>query len=377
MIIIHIVPNLGWGGVESIVRDLSIALKNETNEVHIISLFRNKNKEIENKSFEEINEKGVNVHFLYNQYQKNNISVFYRLRKILKRIINKNPVILNMHLKWGVLAGVLGSIGKRNIIRIETYHSNYSRYRLQAFTLKSFIDGYIAVSNDAAKELIIKFNINIDKVTTIYNGVNSKEIRDQAKDFLQEDYLKILSSGRLSEEKGFIYSVMAFNLLLKKNSSVRYKHIGDGPCKESIISLTRDERFILEGYMNRSNLFEKIYEYDVVIMPSLWEGNSIFLLEVLTVGKPVIITDIPSFREVFSLAPLKDELFRPFDCGVLVKVKDPESIAAGIDYLCKNTDKLRIMADNSYNISKDFDIDIVARRYITFYKKIISDKSGN
>jgi glycosyltransferase involved in cell wall biosynthesis len=99
--------------------------------------------------------------------------------------------------------------------------------------------------------------------------------------------LRILFLGRFDEQKGV-------DLLLKDMASVDPARASielgggrvlDGP------ELNVPEGAKLLGWLPRAELPELLMKYDAVIMPSRWEGLSIWALEVLRSGRPLIGSD--------------------------------------------------------------------------------------
>jgi glycosyltransferase involved in cell wall biosynthesis len=52
---------------------------------------------------------------------------------------------------------------------------------------------------------------------------------------------------------------------------------------------------VLKGQV--SNIHEVLTQYDLFVMPSLFEGFSLSVLEAMAVQLPMLLSDIPSFRE--------------------------------------------------------------------------------
>lgn len=132
----------------------------------------------------------------------------------------------------------------------------------------------------------------------------------------------LLSTGRLAEQKGLEYLIRAIPLLGPDRYRVRLVLAGDGPLLEPLRRLATDLGVLGEvqflGF--RSDVGDLLSAVDVVVMPSLWEGLSISLLEAMAAGRAVVATSIGSNREVTRNGAV----------AALVPPKDPAALAREI-----------------------------------------------
>ena len=325
---IHIVQFhlMSGGGVGSVITDVCEAMAKKSDGVYAISLFQREGIDFD-KELEWARETGV--HSILIQKKKESIlRVICSLRKEIKALAKDDKCILYLHLKWGVLAGILATLGLKSVKRVEVYHSGYMRYKLQAFLSKPFIDRYIAVSKEAAQQLVEWFHVRKEKIDVVYNGVDVDGIRQIARGAVPDpDGFAFASVGRLSFEKGFKTPVQAYADLRKEGAlaGTSYTMIGDGPQMDECVALA-DGTVTFTGLIEREEVYRKIGESDVIVLPSLWEGNSILMLEVLALGRPMVLTDIPSFREILGFAPLaENEVCRREWFGVVFRKEDVKS----------------------------------------------------
>ncbi|KKR49042.1 MAG: Glycosyltransferase [Candidatus Magasanikbacteria bacterium GW2011_GWC2_40_17] len=163
-------------------------------------------------------------------------------------------------------------------------------------------DQVVAVSN-FMKDLAIKIGVKEVKVTVIYNAVdfvqNSLEPNQKT-----EGEKNIMTAGRLVPWKGIDGLIMAMSDLKKDQIAASFKLtvVGEGPDKSRLEKLSHDE-----GVNNFVNFvgkvpLDKISNYyataDVFILNSQYEGLSHVLLEVLSLGRPIIASSSGGNPEV-------------------------------------------------------------------------------
>ena len=369
---IHIVQFhlMSGGGVGSVITDVCEAMAKKGAEVHVISLFQKENIDFYD-SIKWAEKQSIHVKLLQ-ENDEGIITVLRKLRKYIRQLAKEDECCLYLHLKWGVLAGIVSSIGMKNIHRVEVYHSGYMKYKFQAFICSPFIEKYIAVSKDAKQQLIKWFHIKEDRIEVVYNGVDINLIENKCSIISKKnsDNVQFVSIGRLSFEKGFNFPIEAFGRIKNDNHEfpVSYIMVGDGKDRGMCENLAH-------GYVNFTGTVrrEAVYEYiansDVMILPSLWEGNSILLLEVIAVGKPMILTDIPSFREVFEFQPLsKDEIFRVERFGCVIRASDVDSCLMAMKNMITRKNEYKNMAQYVHSFASKFSIEIQAEKYLNIIK---------
>jgi len=101
--------------------------------------------------------------------------------------------------------------------------------------------------------------------------------------------------GRFSKEKNPDFLIQAIKKLNRKDVGIVL--LGDGPLWEQL-KIEEDENIIIPGF--KSNVYEYLIASDFYVSASDVEGLANTLLESMTVGLPVLLSDIPSHREVLS-----------------------------------------------------------------------------
>ncbi|MCE5810119.1 CDP-glycerol glycerophosphotransferase family protein [Staphylococcus pseudintermedius] len=151
----------------------------------------------------------------------------------------------------------------------------------------------------------------------------------EAIEFSQDDF-KIVSVGRLSPEKGFDLLIKAVAELAPKYPQLKLYILGDGPLKGTLKSFV--EQLGIQNHVyflgQRRNPFFIVKRADVFALTSHYEGQSMVILEALTVGTHVLASDIIANRYV-----LEDEKY-----GMLVE-KNEVDIAKGLEQFINGTNK--------------------------------------
>lgn len=166
-------------------------------------------------------------------------------------------------------------------------------------------DGVFPVSN-AAQDNLLKFFPQLKSQCTVaYCIVDENEIIDRSRTGERftpdsdESKVKILTVGRLAEEKGVNLALQACEILVRERYNVTWYAVGDGPKREEmreyISSHGLEENFILLGAMD--NPYGMLATCDIYVQPSYLESYGLTINEAKIFHKPIVCTDIPAARE--------------------------------------------------------------------------------
>jgi glycosyltransferase involved in cell wall biosynthesis len=126
----------------------------------------------------------------------------------------------------------------------------------------------------------------------------------------------VVTVARLAPQKGL--DVLLEALALLRDRPLLAVVAGDGPLEAEFRSRADDVRLPLRLLGVRRDVPDLLAAADVVVVPSLWEGQSLLVQEALRAGAALVVTDAGGNREVTG------------DAAVLVPPGDAAALAAGI-----------------------------------------------
>lgn len=275
----------------------------------------------------------------------------YHNLKDIRRICKTHDVdVVQCHLSdaefLGISAGRLA--GVRRVVTTVHYPDllpqrkgndprNYLR-RLTTRLLYRMVDYVIAVSDDVADQLNDLWRLSGSKLRIMTNRIDVQAQKDAAvADGLKKDIglgerdRMLLSVGRLMPPKGQSHLIGAMAEIAKRFDDVKLALAGDGDLRDRLkkraADLGLEKRIIFLG--SRDDIAQLLKLSDIFVLPSLWEGTSLALLEAMAAAKPIVATDIPGNRAV-----LKDGVN-----GLLVPSGDAFALARAIGQLLADPKK--------------------------------------
>lgn len=117
----------------------------------------------------------------------------------------------------------------------------------------------------------------------------------------RNDMFKIYYYGRLTKEKNIELLVQSFQKI-QKNHNVSLLIRGKGIESQKIKKNKYENIDIREWTGNKKDLFNEIKEQDLVVLPSYYEPFGMVILESLSNGVPVIISNNCGCKEIFKKA---------------------------------------------------------------------------
>lgn len=118
----------------------------------------------------------------------------------------------------------------------------------------------------------------------------------------EEEKLNFVTVGRLSEEKDQNKLIRAFKEVNEVYPNTNLYIIGDGDRKDELLKLSKELKIennvLFTG--NLENPFAVVQYCDCFVLSSNYEGQALVIIEALTLGIPVISTDIPGPRSILT-----------------------------------------------------------------------------
>lgn len=204
----------------------------------------------------------------------------------------------------GLAAKLSRGISVIALHQVDREIKNNLRYR---FTYNSLAK-MIVVNSLATKNTLLKSApwLQDEKINVVYHGIDYEKYslantRDLRMEFgLSPQDLIIGFVGRLSIQKGINYMLDAFRLVTEKFKDVHLVIAGTGELENMIKEFTR--KFNLENKIHllgfRKDIPDLMKSFDIFILPSIWEGFGLVLIEAMAAGKSVVATNTSSIPEI-------------------------------------------------------------------------------
>lgn len=327
--IMFLIPTLNGGGAERVVCNLISRLNKE---IFDISLFLFKKEGV----YWDLLPKDINI--IYVTSKNKNISKIKILKFLYSAAKDKDIIISAMELFPTYCVSLISMLLKKkcigwvhiNIDSILNDKAFYIKILHEYILIKIFynkLDKIIAVSN-GAKDNISKYlsSKNKNRIECIYNPIKINDIREKAKEKIEERLEKpfIIGIGRLERQKNFILLIKAYKILLDKGIKHKLIILGQGSQKEFLINEVKNLK--IEKHVKFLGFKENPYKYlnqaDVFVQSSIYEGLPTVLIEALALNVPVVATNCPDGAK---------EILDDGKYGLLVKMNDEEVLAEAID----------------------------------------------
>ena len=255
-----------------------------------------------------------------------------------------------------------------NFGQISTYLLGYPSWE---YILKSEIkysNRVVAVSDFLRYAIIANYGVNDEKVVCIPIGIDVDFVLEKTQSCnvceKEGEYL-LVSGGRLYYEKGHILLIYIMKKLIDKGiRDVKLLIAGDGPLRplleKKIRQLGLNKNVELLGWLTYENVLCTLHVADIVIVPSLYETFSIFLIESIILGKPVIALDAPYLEEHIKRG-LFIEKFRTIN----------EATEKLIKMLNKIDEYNALMKEIALIARKKYSVNVMTGQYIELYNDLL------
>ncbi len=180
-------------------------------------------------------------------------------------------------------------------------------------------------------------------------------------------YIKLIFVGRIDPLKKLDCIIKAAGQLKEFLGYFEVWIIGDGPCKEDLIKLSRELNVdknikFFKAITNKERLIKMYCLADIFVLPSIWEGFPLVILEAWAAGLAVIATEVGGITAVCKNGE-NALLIPPNDTGALVN---------SILTLNKDVNLRDKISNNGQKIVKEkYGWDIIAAKLDDVYRRVL------
>ena len=164
----------------------------------------------------------------------------------------------------------------------------------------------LCVSNSKEK-LRLEKKYNVKNARVLYNPINREKIlklsNEKIDDIKLSSKFKLISVGRLSEQKGYDRLLRVFKKLKSDGLDIELILVGNGDkyneLNEYIVENKLEKDVTLLGF--KENPYKYVRASDYLYVSSISEGFSLVIGEAMAIGIPVVSVDCPGPNEVLDL----------------------------------------------------------------------------
>jgi glycosyltransferase involved in cell wall biosynthesis len=365
--ILMALPELKFGGVETVVTDLAAGMTARGHRVAVMSMG--------GRMVENVTASGAE-HIALPVHSKNLFTFLLCQPRVERAIKDFGASVLHAHSRVPAWHLYIAS-RKLGIPFVTTCHSQYGIKLTSSVMAKGDV---VTCDSAFVRDYIIKgFKANPDKFAVIYNGIVTSKynVADRAGNRaayladlkLPDDALVVGGVGRFVAHKRFDAFVRIAARVAAKNAQAYFVLVGDGPdlpaVRELADSLGIGSRVRFTGY--RSDVPKLMPFFDVFLMTSDREGLCYVNLEALSAGVPVVSSHIGPIPEYLSDGA-GGYLVEPTDedgyAKAVLKLLDDADLRAGLGQAARETAR------------RMFEMGMIFDRYEEAYRRAIALRRG-
>lgn len=366
--VMFVVPCFGYGGLEQVVLHLARGLDRTMFRPSFCTLL-----EPDPDLFREIAECGINCHVLH-KGPGINYALPVRLAGLMRRervrLVNAHDIGATLYAAPAArLAGV------RRLVH--TDHSQILTKKkllpVYRWIMKNWVSFSITVSHDLEKYLVANVRLPGARVLTVSNAVDAPRFASGADasrlsrelGIRESDYV-VGSVGRLMTQKGHEHLLRAFPKILRAKPDTKLVLVGDGELRGELENLARtlsiESAVIFTGI--RRDVPELLELFDLFVLPSLWEGQPLTIMEAMAAGKPIIATDVGDNAVILGAG----------ERGVIVKPGDSSALGLAVIRLASDAALAAALGARAQEYAASaFNVQSMVKRYEEVFSAVMAD----
>ncbi len=360
--IMQITHDLAIGGLQQVVVNICRTINKEKFDISVLCL-----REL-GEFVPDVEKIGIKVFYLP---QKNIGTDYFAFLKVAN-ILNRERIdVIHTHNTQPFTDGTLGALlaGVKNIVHTDHARNfpDKKRYMFSEWFMSHFAYKVVGVSDHTSNNLMKYEYISPKKIVTITNGIDGSRYDITIDKNKKRQELGINYDGpviglgvRLSPQKGITYLLRAMPDVINKFPNISLIIAGKGELerelKQEAINLGINNNVFFVG--PRLDIPELLKLFDLYVLPSLWEGLPMVLIEAMAAGCPIVATDVGGNSTVIKHG----------NNGSLIQSESPHLLASEIiKILSENKLKNKYISNSLEIFQKKFSSKIMTTEYEKLY----------
>ncbi len=227
----------------------------------------------------------------------------------------------------------------------------------------------ITLSKSSKEDIVNIFNVAPDKIEVIYAACDpSYKVISSPLDFVLKKYQIqlpfLLFVGEIRPHKNLVNLIKVFKNIKYKNYALvivgkTYRNYREPFTLVAKLGLDNRVRFL--GYVPKMDLVSIYNAATLFILPSLYEGFGLPVLEAMACGTPVVTSNISSLPEITG------------DAAILIDPYDKDSIIDSIESILDSPSLRQTLRERGLKRVQDFSWSMVAEKTIKLYKEAYNE----
>jgi glycosyltransferase involved in cell wall biosynthesis len=283
--------------------------------------------------------------------------------------------VFHVHQTWSLSCryGIVAAAMARVPVRIATAQlfvemPPLAGIDLQHALLTRCLHRHVAVSKFVASRLQARFRVPAAKIVVIPNAAKTDAMASPVpRSVLAPDdgTPVVLTVARLDGQKGITHLLDAISAMPRASFAIA----GDGPNRAALearaASLGLNDRVRFLGH--RQDVPSLLAASDLFVLPSLYEGLPLSVLEAMAAGVPVIATAIGG----------TDEVVRDGETGTLVQPADAGALASAIARTLADRERASRLALAARSlVAREYSVPAMVRAVSRLYDELLARSSG-
>ncbi len=299
-------------------------------------------------------------HFMIPDIKDKSPNTVLTVTKLLKKMVRDEHItVIHTHHRMAAFYVRLTGLYKCCMF-LNTSHNTFSNKRfLTRFAYKKA--NLIACGEMVKKNLVDVYRLG--NVTVIHNTVKpfggEIVVDEQLKKAKKDGKFLIGNIGRISEQKGMEYFILAIPAVIERHPETLFIIIGSGEDEQKLRRMSVGLPVIFLGY--RADIQNLISQLDFIVLSSLWEGFPLTPIEAFSVRKTVVATGVDGTLEIV----------RDGENGLLIKPRNIIELVERICWMIEHPEeKERMEKSAKRTFENEFSFEIFAQSYKKYYEGV-------